>query len=112
MISLENKDFDDCPKLSKNVGDLGKLLPKALKSGPKPNKSPYLVTLLEQSTVQDTIAQYWCLKTARGSNILRGPPRLLLCHQRAVHIRKKSYIVLNTTIYFVLNCNVLALLSF
>ena len=44
--------------------------------------------------------------------IINGPPRLLICHQRAVHQRKKSQIVLNTTTYFVLHCNVLALLSF
>ena len=43
---------------------------------------------------------------------LNGPPHLLIWHQRAVHKRKKSYIVLSTTTYFVLNCNVLALVSF
>ena len=48
---------------------------------------------------------------SRGE-ICNGPPRLSICHQRAVHKRKKSQIVLNTTTYFVLNYNVLALLSF
>ena len=41
-----------------------------------------------------------------------GPPNLSICHQRAVHKRKKSQIVFNTNTYFVLNYNVLALLSF
>ena len=44
--------------------------------------------------------------------VSNGPPRLSICHQRAVHKRKKSWIVLNTTTYFVLNCNALAFLSF
>ena len=48
MISLEKlKKLTSLQKLSKNVGDLGKLIvAKALKSCPKSNKSPNLVTLL------------------------------------------------------------------
>ena len=47
MISLEKlKSLTPLQKLPKNVGDLGKqLLPQALKSCPKSNKSPNLVTL-------------------------------------------------------------------
>ena len=41
-----------------------------------------------------------------------GPSRLSICHQRAVHKRKISSIVLNTNTYFVINCNVLALSTF
>ena len=40
-------DFDTLQKLPKNVEDLGKLIgAKDLKSYPKSNKSPNLVTLL------------------------------------------------------------------
>ena len=45
-------------------------------------------------------------------NTLNGPPHLLICHQRVVHKRKISWIVLYTNTYFVLNCNVLALFTF
>ena len=47
MTSQEKlKILTSLQKLPKNVGDLGKLLlPKALKSCPKSNKSPNLVTL-------------------------------------------------------------------
>ena len=47
MISLDKiKILTPLQKMPKNVGDLGKLfLPKALKSCPKFNKSPNLVTL-------------------------------------------------------------------
>ena len=39
-------DFDTCTKLPKNVEDLGKLIvAKGLKSCPKTNKSPNMVTL-------------------------------------------------------------------
>ena len=44
------KDFDTFTKITYNVGDLGKiLLPQALKSCPKCNKSPNLVTLIENN---------------------------------------------------------------
>ena len=48
MISLEKGIMlTPLQKLTKNVGDLGKeLLPKALKSCPRSNKSPNLVTLV------------------------------------------------------------------
>ena len=48
MISLEKSQIlTPLQNLSKNVGDLGKLLlPKALKSCPKSNKSPDLLTLV------------------------------------------------------------------
>ena len=48
MISLEKlKILTPLQKLPKNVGDLGKLIvTKALKSCPKSNKSPNLVTLI------------------------------------------------------------------
>ena len=41
-------DFDTFTKIAlpKSVGDLGKLLPRALKSCPKSNKSHILVTLV------------------------------------------------------------------
>ena len=42
----------------------------------------------------------------------KGPPHLLISHQRAVHKRKISKIVSNTNTYFVFNCNVLALFTF
>ena len=47
MILLEKLQMlTPLQKLPKNVGDLGKvLLPQALKSCPKTNKSPNLVTL-------------------------------------------------------------------
>ena len=46
MISLEKiKISTPLQKLPKIVGDLGKLFPKALKSCPKSNKLPNLVTL-------------------------------------------------------------------
>ena len=42
-------DLTPLQKMPKNVGDFGKLLlPKALKSCPKSNKSPNLVTLMEK----------------------------------------------------------------
>ena len=40
-----------------------------------------------------------------------GPPCLAICHQRAVHRRKLSQIVLNTNTYFALYCNVLVLFT-
>ena len=44
------KDFDTFTKITYKVGDLGKiLLPQALKSCPKCNKSPNLVTLIENN---------------------------------------------------------------
>ena len=48
MISLEKlKILTTLQKLPKNVGDLGKLmLPHALKSCPKSNKSPNLIILV------------------------------------------------------------------
>ena len=52
------------------------LLAQALKSYPKGNKLPNLVTL---ST------------TSNDVNLLsNGPPHLSICHQRAVHKRKIS----------------------
>ena len=41
-----------------------------------------------------------------------GQPCLQFCHQRVVHKRKISAILLNTNKYFVFNCNVLALFTF
>ena len=41
-----------------------------------------------------------------------GQVPLLVSHQRAVHIRKISQIVLNTNEYLIFNCNVLALFTF
>ena len=48
MISLEKlKTLTPLQKLPKNVGDLGKIIDaKGLKSCPKSNKSPNLVTLV------------------------------------------------------------------
>ena len=51
QISLEKgQSLTPLLKLPKNVGDLGKLLPKALKACPKSNKLPNLVSL--QATIQ------------------------------------------------------------
>ena len=50
-------DFDTFTKLPKNVGDLGKLIvAKGIKSCPKSNKSPNLVTLLVSN---DVTMQSW-----------------------------------------------------
>ena len=45
-------DFDNFTKMPKNVGDLDKL--KALKSDPKSNKSPNLVTLVRSINLTPT----------------------------------------------------------
>ena len=59
-------DFNIFTKLSKNVGDLkNKLLPKALKSCPKSNKSPNLVTLMLSYKVSNEVRNFEtpCYKT-------------------------------------------------
>ena len=56
MISLEKRIMTHFEKLSKNVGDLGKLIgAKGFKSCPKFNKSHNLVTWLDPKYQKDTL---------------------------------------------------------
>ena len=56
----------------------------------------------------------WSSLIERHEGLYRpnGPAPLLVSHQRAVHKRKISYIVLNTNIYLIFKCNALALFTF
>ena len=57
-------------KLLKNVGDLGKrMLPKALKSGPKSNKSPDLVTLVGDENFKALIFKLCIFSFEQGGTI-------------------------------------------
>ena len=52
-------DFDNFTKLSKNVEDLSKLIvAKPLKTSPKSNKSPNLVTLVVNLKIKSRTPEY------------------------------------------------------
>ena len=68
MISLEKlKILTPLRKLPKNVRDLGKLIvAKALKSCPKSNKSPNLVTLVATLASTAVVTSHFCsIKTEK-----------------------------------------------
>ena len=67
MISLEKwYILTPTQKLSKNVRDLGKLIvPKGLKSCPKSNKSPNLVTLVAVAVAYLRIQRGWMRQLGR-----------------------------------------------